>query len=256
MSASGTVNWYGLLAILAIGVTVWTWSRLARPEGADRGSLALVYLAGLAGGLIGAKIAFLLAEGWAYRADWLALLTGRSVTGALLGGYLAVEGAKRLLGIRQATGDFFAIVVPLGIAVGRVGCLLQGCCQGVACEPRWWTTMGVDGLPHWPAAQTELAFNLLFVAWALVAQRRGWMPGNRFHVYLVAYGLFRLAHEPFRAIPPLAPRVLGPVTGYQIICVAMVVLGAVRGVQRHRQRRDRTAPDPPVAAAGALSGRT
>jgi hypothetical protein len=47
---------------------------------------------------------------------------------ALLGGYAGVELAKRPVGLREATGDWFAIGVPFSIAMGRNGCLLYGCC--------------------------------------------------------------------------------------------------------------------------------
>jgi hypothetical protein len=70
---------------------------------------------------------------------WLRLATGKSVLGALLGGYAGVELAKHALGLRAATGDLFALVAPLGIGIGRVGCLLHGCCLGERCAPAWWT---------------------------------------------------------------------------------------------------------------------
>ena len=49
---------------------------------------------------------------------------------ALLGGYLGVEIAKRFLRYPGTTGDWFALVVPLSIMLGRVGCILHGCCSG------------------------------------------------------------------------------------------------------------------------------
>ena len=240
-------NWYGLLALIAVGVTAWTWSRIASRPTEDRHRMAVVYLAALGGGLIGAKLAFLFAEGWIHRGDWVALVTGRSITGALLGGYAAVELAKWMMRDRTPTGDFFALIAPLGIALGRVGCILQGCCTGVACEPAWWTVGHHDGVAHWPAAQAELLFNLVFLAWALLAARAGWLPGNRFHVYLIAYGLFRLVHEPLRAVPPLAPTVLGPVTGYQVLAAITAMLGGVRLWQRRDEASRRTARIEPAS---------
>ena len=55
--------------------------------------------------------------------------------GALLGGYAGVEIAKKAIGYSAPTGDWFAIVAPVGIALGRVGCLRHGCCTGVVCSP-------------------------------------------------------------------------------------------------------------------------
>jgi phosphatidylglycerol:prolipoprotein diacylglycerol transferase len=241
-------NWYGLLAIAGIAVTALLWTRIVDRRGSDATTSLFVYLAAMGGAAIGAKLAFLFAEGprhWRAEPDWIALLTGRSVTGALLGGYVAVGFVKRLIGRTESTGDAFAIIAPVGIALGRVGCLLQGCCLGVACEPGWWTVRDAAGVARWPAVPLELLFNVAFVAWALVAQRRGWCRDNRFHVYLMAYGLFRLLHEPMRDIPKLElPRIgIIPVTGYQVLAIAMMVLGAVRFAQRAR-----TAPRMEAAA--------
>ena len=48
--------------------------------------------------------------------------TGKTIVGALVGGLLAVEGGKKLLGINISTGDIYTFPLILGIAVGRIGC--------------------------------------------------------------------------------------------------------------------------------------
>ncbi|MCA9291192.1 MAG: prolipoprotein diacylglyceryl transferase [Phycisphaerales bacterium] len=223
---------YALLALAGIGVSAALWSRLARRGAHYDSRLTIVYFAGLIGAILGAKLAFLFAEGWHYRDEWVALLSGRSITGGLLGGYVAVEIAKRRLGYARATGDVFAIVVPLSLALGRVGCLLQGCCPGVACDgAHWWALVDHAGVARWPAAAAELIFNVVFLGWAAWATRRAWCPGNRFHVYLIAYGLFRFAHEFARDTVSWG----GIVTGYQVIALGMAAFGAVRFMQRRRE---------------------
>jgi phosphatidylglycerol:prolipoprotein diacylglycerol transferase len=51
---------------------------------------------------------------------------GKMIVGALMGGLLAVEWAKRRLGVTVRTGDLFALPLCAGIAIGRVGCFLTG----------------------------------------------------------------------------------------------------------------------------------
>jgi prolipoprotein diacylglyceryltransferase len=58
-----------------------------------------------------------LAEQWLYG--------NRSIPSGLVGAYVGALVAKRLVGYRESTGDFFAPAVALGMAVGRVGCLLS-----------------------------------------------------------------------------------------------------------------------------------
>lgn len=221
---------YSLLVAGGVVASAILWARLIRGRGNDR-RLPVIYACGLAGAIIGAKLAFLLAEGWHFRHDTTALITGKSITGALLLGYAGVEVGKKLLRYTSPTGDLFAIVVPLSIALGRVGCILQGCCPGAACTPAWYTIADHAGTPRWPAAHAELAFNLLFALWALAARRLAWCTGNHFHVYLMAYGLFRFAHEFARD----DARLWGPFSGYHALAAAMAIFGAYRFItRRHR----------------------
>src|SRR6202166_267483 len=129
---------YGWLMLAGIVVSLLFWSRWARRD--ER--LVLIYIAALAGASLGAKLVYLAAEGWLHWHDpdrWVILATGKSITGALLGGYAAVELAKHLLKYKGTTGDWFAIIAPLGIMFGRVGCMIHGCCLGKVCESHWYT---------------------------------------------------------------------------------------------------------------------
>jgi phosphatidylglycerol:prolipoprotein diacylglycerol transferase len=53
-------------------------------------------------------------------------MAGKTIVGAILMGTIAVEFAKRRVGITRRTGDLFAIPLAVGIAIGRLGCLLAG----------------------------------------------------------------------------------------------------------------------------------
>ena len=224
---------YGWLMLAGIFTSIFLWSQMIKRD--DR--LVLVYVAALAGAFLGAKLVYLGAEGWLHWHDpnrWVILATGKSVTGALLGGYLAVEIAKRLLGYRGTTGDWFAVIVPVGIVLGRIGCILNGCCLGRACEPSWFTVNDANGVTRWPAALVELLFNALMLGSILILRRQKILPGQHFHIYLMAYGLFRFFHEFLRE----TPQIVGPVSGYQIAALAIFALGAAG----FAMRRQTTAP--------------
>jgi len=250
------LNIYGPLFLVGILLSAWLWGRMTRrSKGEHDARLTIVYFAGLFGALIGAKVAFLLAEGWFYRDDWMAMLSGRSVTGALLGGYIAVEMAKRWLRYQSVTGDFFAVIVPIALALGRIGCLVQGCCAGVACSrDHWWAWHDAAGAPHWPAQAVELLFNAFFLAWAILAARFDWVQGNRFHIYLIAYALFRFGHEFLRD----RIEIVGDLGGYHFIAIGLAVFGAIRFIQRrtsdpHSRRTPVTIPHT-TADSSILSG--
>lgn len=201
--------WFYVIAIL---VTLPLWLRLIRRDK----QLVLLYVAGLLGAMIGGKICYVSVEGFS---DWqqpdrlLRLLAGKSILGALVGGFITVELVKKLHGIERVTGDFFAVVVPLGIAIGRTGCIINGCCQGI------------NG---WPAPQVEMGFNLLFAAIAFAFRPR--LRGQWFHVYLISYGLFRFFHEFVRATPKCC---IG-IGGYQIWSLLLAALGLIAFELRRR----------------------
>jgi phosphatidylglycerol:prolipoprotein diacylglycerol transferase len=220
---------YGWLMLAGIFVSIALWSRIARRD--ER--LVLIYIAALAGAFLGAKLVYLGAEGWLHWHDanrWVILATGKSVTGALLGGYAAVEIAKRLLKYDGVTGDWFAVIVPVGIMLGRVGCFLNGCCLGRVCEHSWFTLNDAAGMARWPAVPVEFLFNALMLGVILLLRWGRIAPGQLFHIYLMAYGLFRFFHEFMRD----TPQILGPVSGYQIAALALAALGAIGFARRAR----------------------
>ena len=122
--------------------------------------------------------------------------------------------------------------------LGRVGCMLHGCCLGRVCEASWFTVNDAHGIARWPAAQAEFLFNLLALLAVLVLRWRRILPNQHFHLYLIAYGLFRFAHE-FRRDTPQA---FGQLSGYQIAALLLVALGGV-GFWRRAQSRVKSATE-------------
>jgi len=235
-----TASPYSLLMLAGIGVSLFFWSRLAKRD--ER--LLIIYLAALVSAFLGAKLVYLAAEGWMFWGDpqrWTIWATGKTILGALLGGYAGVEAAKKLAGYTAPTGDWFALIAPAGIILGRVGCLLHGCCSGVECEPAWWTVRDAHGVARWPSVPVEMAFNAIAIGVFASLRWRHLLPGQHFHLYLIGYGIFRFLHEFLRA----TPRVVGGISGYQIAALAVAVLG-VAGFLRRQYARS-VSPDVPLA---------
>lgn len=239
---------YPLLTALGLVLSAFLWENvLDRKRTHAQPGWDAIFIAALAGLAIGAKLGYALAEGlWIADAPLgsaehlLQVFSGKTVTGGLLGAYLGVELAKRRIGYTQPTGDTFAVVAPLSLMIGRAGCLIGGCCTGIPLERSWLTLPDAHGVHRWPAVPVELAFNALFLAFAAtwtLRRKRGAtasaLDGQLFHLYLIAYGLFRFAHELVRD----TPRVLLGYSGYQVLSLALVVLGAARFWQRREASR-------------------
>lgn len=215
--------------LVAIAVSLALWRRMARRDP----RLLTIYLAALAGAFLGAKVVYFFAEGYLHLGApdmWRQLATGKSILGGLLGGYAAVEIVKRLTGYSAVTGDWFALIVPVGISLGRVGCWIDGCCHGIECQPAWFTVRDAAGLARWPAVPVEILFNLVALVTILSLRRAQKLPGQHFHLYLVGYGAFRFVHEFVRD----EPRVLAPLTGYQLAALGVLALGVWRFRSRQR----------------------
>jgi len=220
---------YGWLMLGSIAVSLALWRRVARRDP----RLLTIYLAALAGAFLGAKVVYLFAEGCLHLGApdmWAQLATGKSILGGLLGGYAAVEGVKRLTGYPGVTGDWFALIVPVGISLGRVGCWINGCCQGIECRPGWFTVRDAVGRARWPAVPLEILFNLAALITILRLRKAKKLPGQHFHLYLIGYGAFRFVHEFLRD----EPRILDPLTGYQVAALCVLALGVERFMCRRR----------------------
>jgi phosphatidylglycerol:prolipoprotein diacylglycerol transferase len=208
---------YSLMLLLGIVIGAVYWFRVSKSDG----RLPLIYFGGLVGAFAGAKLAYLLSEGWLHvnhPLRWQLWLSGKSIIGALPGGWAGVEFVKRALGYRAVTGDRFALLLPVPLILGRIGCLHAGCCTGIECS-----------FGKWPAVGVEIGFQVTALVGLLVLRARHWQAGQHFHLYLMAYGLFRFGHEFLRA----TPKPFGGLSGYQLIALGTAVAAAVA----YRRRR-------------------
>lgn len=174
----------------------------------------------LLGGVIGAKALFVIL-GWDHYARgelrfWADFQTGFVFFGGLIGAAVAGLVFARVRGKSFWRGaDYFAVAIPLGHAIGRIGCFVNGCCHGVP--------------PH-PVQLYESA-GLALIAWScarVVARvERGAAPrGSAFRRYLLLYGLLRLVLDPLRG-DGRPERLLGFVSHQQGIALALIAVALV-----------------------------
>jgi prolipoprotein diacylglyceryltransferase len=124
---------------------------------------------------------------------------GRSIEGALAGAILSIELYKRSYGITDRTGAIYALPVALGIAVGRIGCLLSGLednTYGIPTGASWGWDFG-DGINRHPVAFYEsvamLSFALLYAL--RLKQGSDYWRQNGFYLLVCFYGFERFLLE-------------------------------------------------------------
>ena len=96
-----------------------------------------IAIGGLIGATFAAKLPFFLGADIEIGVANAWLSDGKTILWGLAGGYVGVEVAKWSLMVQTKTGDSFVIPVAVAVAIGRVGCLLYGCCYGIETNQNW-----------------------------------------------------------------------------------------------------------------------
>jgi phosphatidylglycerol:prolipoprotein diacylglycerol transferase len=119
--------------------------------------------------------------------------------GVLIAGWIATRRMKLSF---VKLSDYFAVAAPLGHAIGRLGCLMAGCCYGRRTDMPWGVAMDGDPSRH-PTQLYEAVLNaLIAVAVARVGLARTrdgrWKPGSAFLLYIALYAVARFVVEIYR----------------------------------------------------------
>lgn len=184
-----------------------------------------VIVGGLLGALIGAKLLVLLQHLnllWQDRLQFFMLfLQGKTVVGALLGALIGVELTKKLIGVKQSTGDAFVYPLIVGMILGRIGCFLTGLSDrtyGIATSLPWGIDFG-DGIARHPTQLYEILVLLGLMLFLKIRSRYQLQSGDLFKFYMIAYLTFRVLIDFIK--PDFRP-VLG-LSAIQIACLLGLV---------------------------------
>lgn len=176
-----------------IGSLVFYW--FSRSRDFNKRDSALILLAGLFGGIFGAKITRVLFAATS-GVNPVSIFThpdGRTIVGGILFGWLAVEIAKKRLKITRSTGDGFALALCIGEAIGRIGCFFNGCCYGAPANLPW-SVFQSDALRH-PAQLYSAFFAAATFALLMLLRTRVKYEGDLFRIYLICWGSGRFFLE-------------------------------------------------------------
>ncbi|MCX5700541.1 MAG: prolipoprotein diacylglyceryl transferase [Candidatus Omnitrophica bacterium] len=193
---------YSLFSVLAYSAAGFVIYLEAKRKEYNSENVLYIVFAALLGGLIGSKLgSALFVYPDFYINNPLAILFpevgGKTIVGGLIGGYIGVIIAKRILKVKRSTGDLFAPGLALGIAIGRIGCFLNGCCYGVpTCLP--WGIFYKGAIRH-PTQIYESIFCLILFLYLWSVREKERKEGDLFKIFLLAYCFFRFWVEFLRA---------------------------------------------------------
>ena len=237
-----THDFFSVLAV-AIGFGIYWWE--LRRRGWLEPTIIWISLAALLGAAFGARLITI----WE-RPQVIAAFTslpvtvaieqsGKSLIGALAGGYLAIALAKRAFGYTRSTGDAYAFAIPVATAIGRIGCFLSELPLGTPTTLPWGISVspvqaalfpacpGCD-VPMHPTMLYEILFNLLAATAVWRYRRRVPANGDALKLYLLAAGCFRFLVEFIRT----SPREWLGLTAPQWVLIPLVALLVIHFVRQ------------------------
>ena len=219
------------------GAAVFVWAARRRRLATE--GMAILAAVGFVSGILGAKLTQTLASGLPLVA--MANPGGRALLGGLVFGWLGVEIAKRKMGIRRSTGDLFALALPAGEAIGRLGCHFNGCCYGIPWDgPGAIWQHGTLRFPSQLLSAVVAAGMFGFLLWLSSPSPSGsswrgsWgerqQEGDLFRAYLLLFGLTRFGLEFVRwresTVAGLSPM--------QWFCLDLIVIASIGLLRRKR----------------------
>lgn len=191
------ISSYAFFMFLAIVVGVVFYlveSRKHKFEGEDSFYVAI---AAVVGGILGAKIPIWIMtfpQILAALPDVSLILSGRTITGGLVGGAVGVICMRHRLGIKSRKGNLFAPGIALGMGIGRIGCFLAGCCYGVPTGLPWGVNFG-DGIMRHPTQLYEFVFMMGLFGFLWWKRNQNPKPGQLFSILMISYFTFRFFIE-------------------------------------------------------------
>ncbi len=204
------VRWYALAYIAGLLLGWWLIGRLNRTPPSPFSQRAyddvLLWLVG--GVLIGGRLGYVLLYNWPYFSVHPEKILfvwegGMSFHGGLLGVIVATWWMCRVHRMSfWAVADLLAVAAPIGIFFGRMANFINAELVGRVSDVPWAMVFPGYALPRHPSQLYQAATEglLLFVVLALLAfysaARR--YPGLLAGVFLLGYGLARIAMEQFR----------------------------------------------------------
>lgn len=232
---------YGVMFVLGVALGLWTVKLRADKAGLESDTILDLSLWVVIWALVGAKVLLVLVELPRYLQHPADLLGVLRAGGVFLGGLLAAIAASIVLFRRYQlrffeTADVVAPSISLGQAIGRIGCLMAGCCWGGRCDLPWaitytdprahanvGTPLGVS-LHPFPVYAMIFNFSLYgFLAWLY---KRGVATGRVFASYLMIYGTGRFLLELTRGDAARGFVFAGLMSTSQFIGLLLVATGA------------------------------
>ena len=206
------VRWYGIFVALAIAVVaLWIVREVKKGANISYDTVFTAALVGIPSGVVFARLLHVI-DGWDYYSQNLGQIIGGGgltayggVLGTALGIWVYSKFSKFQFGY---FADVAAPGIILSLAVGRVGCTINGCCYGVETSLPWGvvythpSSFAPLGIAIHSTQVYEIIWNLMVFAVLLRLRGRLKPDSSLFLVYLGLYSVYRLGTDFLRVGTP------------------------------------------------------
>lgn len=245
------ISSYGVMLALAFLAGIFITSKLAERRGIDPNGILNLVLIIMVSAIVGSRLLYVLTHTGEFEGRWKYAFLPIQPDGTVglsglifLGGFIAalLIGASYIKYKKMPfweISDSMAPALAFGLFLGRIGCFLNGCCFGLACNLPW----AVHFPAHSPAAAvmgnayihpTQLYsafYNLLIFFILIAAERKKMFSGFLAGTFIVLYGISRFSVDFFRYYENQM-RVIGGLNLNQVISLAMAVMGVIVLISR------------------------
>ena len=228
-----TIHGYGLMIGIGIICAYLLGERRSAKAGLDPDRVFTITIWAAVGGMLGAKILYLLTDLSGFLADPREYLIGSSagfvVYGGIIGGIFSGWLCTRVYHL--PFWRYFDVVMPciaLAQGFGRIGCLLAGCCFGEEWHGPFAITFShsdfaPNGVPLFPTEPVNSALDFLHCFVLTQASRYLRVPGQTGALYLILYAAGRFVMEFFRG--DAIRGFIGPLSTSQFISIFIFAAG-------------------------------
>ena len=247
------IYWYGILIAGGFLCGLWTASRRAALDHLDSKAISDLGVWIIIGALVGSRVLYVFTNWDNYSGksllEWINFREGGLV---FYGGFIGAALAVVLFSFTRPTeslwkiADALAPSIPLGHALGRLGCLMYGCCFGSTCDLPWavqfplgspaysmHNSLGllagndVHSLHVHPSQVYAALLNFALYGGLAWLYRRKCFDGQVFGVYLVVYSINRFVIEFFRGDYQLEQMWAGWIKPGQQLSLLLLPVGLV-----------------------------
>ena len=248
-SAGVPIRGYGVMLLVAAATGTWLSIVRGRAAGFDADTILALGTEIFLWGLVGARLFYVLEYRAQFFGPTMSLAESLAAIVNIAGGGLVVFGslptaalaawrfaARRKLSLVRLA-DCIAPGLLVGLAIGRIGCFLNGCCYGGPCDLPWGVRFpaGTGPAGHYPApdggsiplhpAQLYAAIDAaILAALAVVSTPLFRRDGEVFALVLTLHPISRILLEMIRVDEP--PALGTPLSISQLVSLALLAVAA------------------------------